>query len=197
MVLDNLGLAVFLSGTMWVFLASASVGHPSNSAMYSGAGCEAAKEGIPATAFAGDSGAQVSYTTLDSDPTATSTQAAWIYSALTVQYTQALFATDSDPLLPPGIIVSVNYPSITDCSDASDYKWVLARNLWDPLASDFAACSEDGSVLPTGSDVVGTTGCYSSVTVLNATTKLDVDATLQGEVYSRLRDLPFSCLPSS
>lgn len=169
----------------------------SHRAMHSGAACEAAKEGIPATAFSGDSGSQVSYTTLDSDPTATSTQAAWIYSALTVHYTQALFATDSDPLLPPGIIVSVNYPSITNCSDASDYKWVLARNLWDPFASDFAACSEDGSVLPTGSDVVGTAGCYSSVTVLNATTKLDVDATLQGEVYSRLRDLPFSCLPSS
>lgn len=164
---------------------------------HSGAACEAAKEGIPATAFAGDSGSQVSYTTLDSDPTATSTQAAWIYAALTVQYTEALFAAGSDPLLPPGIIVSVNYPSISNCSDASDYKWVLARNLWDPFASDFAACPSDGSVLPTEGHVVGTEGCYNSVAVLNATTKLDVDATLQGEVYSRLRELPFSCLPSS
>ncbi|KZT69464.1 survival protein sure-like phosphatase/nucleotidase [Daedalea quercina L-15889] len=175
---NNLGLAVLFSGTV-------------------GAACEAAKEGVPATAFSGDSGSEVSYTTLYSDPTASSTEAAWIYSALTVLYTQALFATDNDPLLPAGIIVSVNYPSIDNCSDASDYKWVLSRNLWDPFASDFAACSEDGSVLPTESDVVGTTGCYNSVTVLNATTKADVDSTLQGEVYSRLRELPFSCLPSS
>ncbi|TFY62436.1 hypothetical protein EVJ58_g3864 [Rhodofomes roseus] len=100
---NNLGLAVLLSGTV-------------------GAACEAAKEGVPATAFSGDSGSEVSYTTLESDPTASSTEAAWIYSALTVHYTQALFAVGSDPLLPPGIIVSVNYPSIDNCSDASDYQ---------------------------------------------------------------------------
>ncbi|KAH9922173.1 sure-like protein [Fomitopsis serialis] len=175
---NNLGLAVLLSGTI-------------------GAACEAAKEGVPATAFSGDSGSEVSYTTLDSDPTASSTEAAWIYSALVVHYTQALFAVDSSPLLPPGIIVSVNFPSVDNCSDASDYQWVLSRNLWDPFASDFAACSSDGSVLPTESDVVGTAGCYNSVTVLNATTKTDVDADYQGEVYSILRELPFTCLPSA
>ncbi|KAH9915344.1 uncharacterized protein B0H18DRAFT_99890 [Fomitopsis serialis] len=36
------------------------------------------------------SGSEVSYTTLDNDPTASSTEAAWIYSALVVHYTQAL-----------------------------------------------------------------------------------------------------------
>lgn len=46
--------------------------------------------------------------------------------------------------------------------------------------------------------MVDTDGCYASVSVLNATTKADVDdASLQGEVYAILAGLPFSCLPSS
>ncbi|KZT69465.1 sure-like protein [Daedalea quercina L-15889] len=106
-----------------------------------GAACEAAKEGYPATAFSGDTGAQ------------------------------------------------------NGCSDASDYEWVFSRNVADSSATDYETCGS--TTLPTESSVVDTSGCYASVSVLNATTKTDVDATIQGEVYSRLTALPFSCLPSS
>ena len=161
----------------------------------SGAACEAAKEGYPATAFSGDTGAQKSYTELYSDPTSSTSESAWIYAALTVDYTKVLLASGSSPLLPSGIIVNVNYPSTSGCSDASDYDWVFARNVASSGATDYETCGS--TTLPTEASVVGTSGCYASVSVLNATTKTDVDATIQGEVYSRLTALPFSCLPSS
>ncbi|EPS98934.1 hypothetical protein FOMPIDRAFT_1031218 [Fomitopsis schrenkii] len=161
---SNTGTTVSISGTV-------------------GAATEAAIEGYPATAFSGRTGSQKSYTELYSDPSSSTSESAWIYAALTVQYTDALLASGASPLLPAGIIVNVNYPSTSDCSDASDYEWVFARNL--------AGSGTDASV-------VDTDGCYASVSVLNATTKADVDdASLQGEVYAILAGLPFSCLPSS
>jgi len=175
---NNLGTVVLISGTV-------------------GAACEAAKEGVPATAFSGDTGAQVSYTTLDSDPTASSSESSWIYSALTVHYTETILATDffGIPLLPSGVIVTVNYPSIDDCMDPSDYKWVFTRNLPNTGGTDIWTCGS--TTLPAESDVIAASGCYSSVSVLNATSKSDVDAITQAEVYTRLLGLPFSCLPSS
>ncbi|KZT05308.1 sure-like protein [Laetiporus sulphureus 93-53] len=174
---NNLGTVVLISGTV-------------------GAACEAAKEGIPATAFSGDTGAQVSYTTLESDPTASSSESSWIYSALTVHYTKTILAVDFPgiPLLPSNVIVSVNYPAIDDCPDPADYKWVFSRNLASDDAEDLWTCGS--TTLPAESDVVAASGCYSSVTVLNAINKTDVDALTQAEVYVRLAALPFSCLPS-
>ncbi|KZT05247.1 survival protein sure-like phosphatase/nucleotidase [Laetiporus sulphureus 93-53] len=174
---NNLGTVVLESGTV-------------------GAACEASKLGIPATAFSGDTGAQVSYTTLESDPTASSSESSWIYAALTVYYTQTILAsgTSGSSLLPADVIVSVNYPSIDDCADATDYKWVFSRNLASDDATDYETCGS--TTLPAESDVVATSGCYSSVTVLSITNKTDVDAATQAEVYAALTALPFSCLPS-
>ncbi|EED81113.1 predicted protein [Postia placenta Mad-698-R] len=114
---NNLGTVVLESGTV-------------------GAACEAAKLGVPSTAFSGDTGAQ-----------------------------------------------------------PSDYKWVFSRNLANTGQEDLWTCGS--TVLPDENDVVATDGCYTSVSVLNATTKADVDADLQAAVYLRLIGLPFTCLPSS
>ncbi|TFY62441.1 hypothetical protein EVJ58_g3863 [Rhodofomes roseus] len=160
-----------------------------------GAACEAANEGYPATAFSGKTGKQKSYTKLYSDPSSSTSESAWIYSALTVQYTNTILTSGSNPLLPSGIIVNVNYPSTKDCSDPSDFEWVFARNLANSSATDYETCGS--TTLPTEKSVVKTSGCYASVAVLNATTKTDVNANIQGEVYNTLSGLPFSCLPSS
>lgn len=160
----------------------------------SGAACEAAKEGIPSTAFSGDSGSQVSYTTLESNPDSSSTQAAHIYGQLTVTFTQTLLASGYSPLLPAGITVNVNYPSISGCSDADDYEWVFARNVAGSSGSDVETCGS--TTLPTESDVVGTSGCYISVSVIGDTSKTDVNSTLQGAVKERLSGLSFVCLTS-
>lgn len=159
-----------------------------------GAATEAAKEGYPATAFSGHTGSQKSYTELYSDPDSSTSESAWIYAALTVYYTETLLASGASPLLPAGVIVNVNYPSTSGCSDVSDYEWVFARNLAGS-DTDYETCGS--TTLPTEESVVDTDGCYVSVSVLNATTKTDVDASLQGDVYTRLTGLPFSCLPSS
>lgn len=175
---NNLGTVVLESGTV-------------------GAACEAAKLGVPSTAFSGDTGAQVSYTTLETDPTASSSESSWIYGALTVHYTQTILEQDIPgvPLLPEGITINVNYPGIDECPEPSDYEWVFSRNLANTGQEDLWTCGS--TVLPSENDVVATKGCYTSVSVLNATTKADVDAELQAAVYLRLIGLPFTCLPSS
>ncbi|KAI0944610.1 hypothetical protein AcW1_002279 [Taiwanofungus camphoratus] len=176
---NNMGLVVLFSGTV-------------------GAACEAAKEGIPAAAFSGDSGSQVSYTTLAGTPNATSTRAAHTYAALTAHFTRTLLASAASApgaLLPPGVIVNVNYPSVAACPDAAQYRWVFARNLPNILgATDVATCG--GTSLPYESEVVGAKGCYASVAVLGAESKGDVNATVQGAVLEWLGGLPLSCLSS-
>ncbi|CCM04144.1 uncharacterized protein FIBRA_06306 [Fibroporia radiculosa] len=171
---NNLGVVVQLSGTV-------------------GAASEAAKLGIPSAAFAGASGSHVSYTTLESSPDALSSLAAALYSTLTTYFVETLINGGPDPILPPTILLNVNYPSIDDCPEQSDYNWVLSRNLWNPLATDVETCGS--TTLPTESSVVGTSGCYASVSVLNALTKMDVNSSAQAAVLTRLSALPLSCLP--
>ena len=97
----------------------------------SGAACEAAREGIPAAAFSGASGSQVSYTTLESDPTSTSTLAAQIYSNLTADFVKAVTSTPG-PFLPPGVIANVkmntlNYLQTPVISLSRGLPWVLRQ----------------------------------------------------------------------
>ncbi|KAI0370904.1 sure-like protein [Pilatotrama ljubarskyi] len=172
----NLGLVVLLSGTV-------------------GAACEAARSGIPAAAFSGASGSEVSYTTLYTDPDSTSSVAARIYSDLTAKFVRTLTEAASartGPLLPPGVIVNVNYAAIDDCPSAESYQWVFSRLVWNIFETDTKTCNSDH--LPTESSVVAA-GCYASVSVISAQTKLDVNATLQQEVKEQLEGLPLTCLP--
>ncbi|KZT05305.1 sure-like protein [Laetiporus sulphureus 93-53] len=172
---NNLGLITLFSGTI-------------------GAAAEAVKLGVSSGAFSGASGSHVSYTTLESSPDATSTLSALLYSSLTVHFAETLFNSGYSPILPAGVLVNVNYPSIDDCSDVSDYKWVFARNLYNIFATDVQTCGS--TTLPTERSVVDTSGCYASVSVISAETKMDVSSTVQAAVLERLSALPLSCLPS-
>ncbi|OBZ74910.1 Acid phosphatase [Grifola frondosa] len=158
-----------------------------------GAACEAALEGIPSTAFSGDTASQVSYTTLDSSPNSQSSLAARLYSTLTVTFVQTLLASSARPVLPPGVTLNVNYPSTSGCSAAADYSWVFTRLTPNSSAVDVETCGSDH--LPDETSVVDRSGCFASVTVINATTKTDVDAATQGAVLARLTGL-VTCLPS-
>ncbi|KAH9948521.1 sure-like protein [Amylocystis lapponica] len=171
---NNLGTVVDISGTV-------------------GAACEAAKEGIPSTAFSGDSGSQVSYTTLASSPDSSSSVAAHVYGALSAHFAGVLLAGGA-PVLPSGVTLNVNYPAVDSCGAAADYSWVFSRLVQDASAVDVETCGS--TVLPYEAAVVGTSGCYASVTVINATSKTDVDAATQSAVLGRLGKLPLSCLPS-
>ncbi|KAH9916250.1 sure-like protein [Epithele typhae] len=167
----NIGLEVFFSGTV-------------------GAACEGARSGIPAVAFSGTSGAQVSYTTLESDPTAASSHAAQIYASLTSTFVAALTSSPG-ALLPADTVVNVNYASIDKCASADAYKFVFSRLFWNPLATDAKACGKDH--LPSEGSVIGK-GCYASVSVIDAGSKVDANATIQAVVFGRLQTLPLACL---
>ncbi|KAF9797102.1 hypothetical protein IEO21_10910 [Rhodonia placenta] len=103
---------------------------------HGGAACEAAKLGVPSTAFSSHTGAQVPYTILESDPNAKYSESSRIYSALTVNYTKTILKPGVPPL-PKGIIVNINYHRIDMCRAPSDYKWVFsligAKPLWAPI----------------------------------------------------------------
>lgn len=137
-----------------------------HSFQYSGAASEAVKEGIPSAAFSGVSGSEVSYTTLDSSPSSTSTLAALTYAALTIKFLSALLSTSSTPILPPNVSLNVNYPAIDSCTSVSDFDFVLSRIYSDSSAVDVDTCGS--THLPTESTVVNTDGCFASVSVFNS-----------------------------
>ena len=145
---------------------------------------------MPGVAISGSSGSQVSYTTLESDPTSASTLTAHIYANLTATLVAALTA-DVGAILPAGTIANVNYAKTDDCASSDAYKFVLTRLVWNPFSTDTETCGSDH--LPSENSVLGK-GCYVTVSVLNASSKLDVNATLQGEVFQRLTSLPVTCL---
>ncbi|KIM89950.1 hypothetical protein PILCRDRAFT_95026 [Piloderma croceum F 1598] len=171
---NNVGTTTLISGTV-------------------GAACEAALEGIPSAAFSGDSTAQVSYTTLDSDPTSKASLAASIYASLTVKFVQALLGNSTSSILPKGISLNVNYPATDNCADATDFHFVLSRIESNTGATDVQTCGSHN--LPSETSVIDTSGCYSSVSVFNASTKSDVDAATQAVVLNKLSGI-LTCLPS-
>lgn len=151
-----------------------------------GAASEAVLEGIPAVAFSGATASQVSYTTLFTSPTSPSTRAARIYSSLSVTLLRALLANPA-PILPPGIALNVNYPATTNCSTASEFKFVLTRINADPNAVDAPVCGR--TQLPDESSVVNSGGCFASVSIFDAATKGDVDAVTQAVVFGKLHSV--------
>ncbi|KAK7014052.1 hypothetical protein VNI00_019451 [Paramarasmius palmivorus] len=172
---NNLGPTVLISGTV-------------------GAACEAALEGIPSVAFSSPSPplTQVSYTTLESDPSSADTLSAFVYASLTTTFVNTLLGAGCDPILPKGISVNVNYPSTANCSSSEDFKWVFSRINADSSATDVETCGS--THLPAESAVVAHAGCFSSVSVFNASTKADVDADTQAFVLNKLSGL-LTCLP--
>ena len=167
----NLDLSVFVSGTV-------------------GAATEAVKEGIPAIAFSGSTGDQIAWN-------APVPNYAKVYADLSTNITETLLASGT-PYLPANVWLNVNFPDSNDttCSAAADFKFVLSRlHTAIPLisGSDVSTCGNDAR-LPTESSVVGTDGCFASISVGNADDKRDASAAEQGDVLQKLGSI-LSCLP--
>ncbi|KAK5158564.1 hypothetical protein LTS14_003584 [Recurvomyces mirabilis] len=168
----NLGLTTQVSGTV-------------------GAATEAVKEGIPGLAFSGTTGTQTAWNTAPQIYEE-------VYADLSTTVTQAL-VNSGKPYLPSNIWLNVNYPAVssTSCSSTSSFEFVLSRiNSAVPLLTpkDVVTCNNGGR-LPTETTVVGTAGCYASISVGIATTKLDASAANQQIVLTKLKSI-LSCLPS-
>lgn len=116
-------------------------------------------------------------------------------AALSTNVTNTLLAS-STPYLPTNVYLNVNFPSAGSgsCTSASAFKFVLSRvnSASSGAAADVATCGS--TRLPTESKVVGTSGCYVSVSVGNAGTKGDSTAANQAVVLGKLKGI-LSCLP--
>lgn len=146
---------------------------------------------MPGLAFSGDTGSQVAWNT------ATETYQA-VYAELATTVTSTLIASGK-PYLPAGTWLNVNFPASTDtsCSSASDFEFVLSRIFGATIFTPDDVDTCGSSRLPEESDVVDTEGgCYASISVGVASTKLDANATQQAVVLEKLGSI-LSCLPSS
>ncbi|THV02675.1 acid phosphatase [Dendrothele bispora CBS 962.96] len=160
-----------------------------------GAASEAALEGIPSVAFSGSSDSldSVSFTTLTSDPNSTDSIAAGIYAALSTKFVNTLLSSSARPILPADTSINVNYPAIDDCDSPDDFKFVLTRLLPNlGQQDDVETCGTDR--LPWELTTVARPGCFATVSVFDARTKLDVNAATQQAVLDRVGSL-LSCLP--
>lgn len=166
---SNLYLAVHFSGTV-------------------GAAVYAAKnEKIPAIAFSGASGGTLAW---DTSP---EPQRSKVYGELATALTNAIIASGK-PYLPEDVFLNVNFPEVGgQCTEASRFKWVLSRiNVGLFSAPDTEQCGE--TRLPTETSVVGTEGCYVSVSVGDANDKTTASADKQAVVLKKLQSM-LSCLP--
>ncbi|KAI0085586.1 acid phosphatase [Irpex rosettiformis] len=162
-----------------------------------GAACEASKEGIPSIAVSGESTSSKSYTTLQSDPNSLNSLASEVNSQLTVKLVNALLASPARPVLPSDTILNINFSPVLPllCPSADDYKFVLTRLIPDPfhLAKDVNTCGSD-HLQDEIFVMLKTLGrCHVTISVIDATTKADVDATRQAAVLDRLSSI-LSCL---
>ncbi|KAL2012477.1 hypothetical protein VTN00DRAFT_2 [Thermoascus crustaceus] len=160
----NLGMTTMVSGTV-------------------GAATYAAHNvGIPAIAFSGSSGSQTAWNT-PSVPLYSQ-----IYAELSRNLTDSLIASGT-PYLPNDIWLNVNFPEVNDtsCNRADDFGFVLSR-IYDAVPGvtpdDVETCGNRR--LPTESTVVGTPGCYVSVSVGTAGDKQDANSTIQGVISNKL-----------
>lgn len=147
--------------------------------------------GIPGIAFSGASGTPTAWN-------ARTPSYSTVYAQLATQFTTAVLNAGPKPYLASGIYLNVNFPdsSSSSCSRASDFKFVLSRiNTAIPIftGKDVVTCGNGGR-LPTESKVVGTSGCYVSVSVGKASSKGDASAAEQQVVLNRLGGV-LSCLP--
>ncbi|EAL84312.1 hypothetical protein KXW98_004328 [Aspergillus fumigatus] len=163
---SNLGLAVYFSGTV-------------------GAAHYAAEAGIPAIAFSGSSGSPTAWN-------AAVPAYSRVYAQLATKITNQIVASGT-PYLPDQVWLNVNFPEVSsECAAADDFKFVLSRIFTGIFsADDVETCGS--SRLPTESTVVGTDGCYVSISV-GWSDKTDAAADVQAIVLDKLGDL-LVCLP--
>ncbi|THV50303.1 hypothetical protein BGAL_0156g00110 [Botrytis galanthina] len=164
----NTGVISFISGTV-------------------GAAIEAVTLGVPAIAFSGAEGSATAWNVA-------APAYATIYGELGAIVVDAIVASGT-PYLPDETFLNVNFPETTDCTSASDFSFVLSRIYTAvPLVSgtDVVTCNNGGR-LPTETKVVGTDGCYASIS-LGGTNKRDSSAANQAVVLSKLSSI-LTCLP--
>jgi hypothetical protein len=171
----NLGVETLISGTV-------------------GAAIAAAKAGIPAIAFSGSSGSPHSYSELQAG------DYSFVYAGAALRLTQALLAA-GPPYLPANTILNVNFPNAgpgTDCETVASVKFVLSR-VYDALGLPIDAKSCGSKSLPSETKVVGTAGCYASVSLLKtyetSWIKLDASNSEQQQVLNKIGSF-LSCLPA-
>lgn len=87
----------------------------------------------------------------------------------------------------------MNFPATDNCSSVEDFRFVFTRLVPDATTVDVETCGSDH--LPDETTVVGSAGCFASVSVFNATIKADVDAATQASVLRKLTRLPLFCFP--
>ncbi|KAL5480412.1 hypothetical protein ACEPAI_1682 [Sanghuangporus weigelae] len=155
-----------------------------------GAATEAAKEGFPSIAFSGSGGSIVSFTTLSQPSSSTTT--ANVFASIGLEFVQALLAQPfsvSSPILPKNVSLNVNYSAATGaCTNPDAFSFVLTRinAASSNTAADVDTCGSNR--LPTESSIVAQNGCFVSASLMNATTKGDVDSATQAFVLNRLGD---------
>ncbi|ORY71362.1 survival protein sure-like phosphatase/nucleotidase [Pseudomassariella vexata] len=145
------------------------------------------EKGLPSIAFSGASDGTLAWNTRP-EPTRS-----LVYAQLATQFTNALVKGGA-PYLPADVWLNVNFPKAEGaCANAQNYKWVLSRiNQGFLSAPDVTTCGTDR--LPNESDVIGTAGCYASVSVGDASDKTTASADKQAVVLARLGSM-FTCLP--
>lgn len=167
----NLGAVVFVSGTV-------------------GATTTAVKAGVPAIAFSGATGTATGF---DVSPVPSYAQ---VYADLAANVTNTLLASGT-PYLPPTVWLNVNFPASTSssCSAPGDFKFVLSRIFSRTIVSgdDVTTCGNGGK-LPSETTVVGTKGCYASVSVGSSNGYIDASEADQATVLTKLGSI-LSCLP--
>ncbi|KOS17227.1 Acid phosphatase [Escovopsis weberi] len=143
--------------------------------------------GIPAIAFSGLSTGNLAW---DVDPAPLRSS---LYAQLAAFLTDKVLASGA-PYLPPDVFLNVNFPKVEgQCTTFESFRWVLSRV--DPgwfSAPDVHWCGS--TRLPTELDVIGTDGCYISVSIGDAADKTTINDDRQDAVLAKLKDI-LTCLP--
>jgi hypothetical protein len=117
-----------------------------------------------------------------------------VYADLSLIITQTVLASGA-PYLPSGIWLNVNFSPVSrgKCTKTGDFGFILSRIYPNPFGGDIEIC-DNGGYLPTETTVMKTSGCWVSVSVAVARTKLDAGTSNQVIVLNKLGGI-LTCLP--
>lgn len=153
-----------------------------------GAATYAAKKAkIPAIAFSGKSTGTLAWNT---SPVP---QRSLVYADLAANLTNAVISSGK-PYLPEDVFLNVNFPEVSEsCNSPGKFKWVLSRvNLGVFSEDDVEWCGSKR--LPSELEVTAKSGCYISVSVVDANDKTTAPAEKQAIVLQKLQHM-LTCLP--